>query len=164
MNKEDLLEVLADLEHEQWIKWSKDIAEKEKLSPERIARWKSLWIPYLELSEEMKEHDRVWARKALQILKMNEHMFINDPCSFMGCHEHASHHMYLCDIHWLEDNRVRDAYQRGFAANFSPETREWLKTFMKFHRMESLQDAVELLIDNYKAWNRRLFDDDNEEK
>ena len=55
-------EALASIEHDQWIAWSKDLASKETLSPERLARWRSLWVPYEELSEEMKEHDRRWAR------------------------------------------------------------------------------------------------------
>jgi hypothetical protein len=64
-----LIEALAELEHTQWVAWSKDIAEKEKLSRERLRRWKGLWIPYSELSEEMKEEDRKWARKAIKIIK-----------------------------------------------------------------------------------------------
>lgn len=64
----DTIERLAALEHEQWVKWSKDIASKEKLSPERLERWKALWIPYNELSEEMREHDRKWARRVLIII------------------------------------------------------------------------------------------------
>ena len=55
------LEALAELEHEQWVAWSKALADEIK--PERLARWQALWIPYSELSEEMKGHDRKWARK-----------------------------------------------------------------------------------------------------
>ena len=62
-----LIEKLAELEHEQWCQWSKNLVEKEKLSKERIDRWAKLWVPYSELSEEMKESDRIWARKALRI-------------------------------------------------------------------------------------------------
>lgn len=63
------IEKLAELEHEQWVNWSKNIAQKEKLSSERIDRWKKLWVPYSELSEEMKEEDRIWARKVLEIMR-----------------------------------------------------------------------------------------------
>lgn len=62
------IEALAELEHDQWVMWSKDIAAKEQLSPERLARWESLWVPYGELSEEMKEQDRIWARKSIAAL------------------------------------------------------------------------------------------------
>lgn len=64
----ELVEALADLEHIQWMEWSKSIASREKLSPERMARWEKLWVPYSELSEESKEQDRVWARKVIAIV------------------------------------------------------------------------------------------------
>jgi len=67
--EERLVEALAELEHNQWVCWSKDVSQKEKLSRERLRRWKGLWIPYSELSEEMKEEDRKWARKALKIIR-----------------------------------------------------------------------------------------------
>lgn len=60
-----LLEKLAALEHDQWVKWSKELAEKERLSPDRVERWKQFWVPYEELDEATKEHDRKWARQAL---------------------------------------------------------------------------------------------------
>ena len=69
-NKENSLrEKLAEIEHNQWVSWSKAIAEKENLSPERIERWKKLWVPYGELPEEAKELDREWADKAIGVIK-----------------------------------------------------------------------------------------------
>ncbi len=65
---EDKLEKLAELEHIQWIEWSKNIASTEVISQERLERWKKLWIPYNELTEEQKEQDRIYARKILEIL------------------------------------------------------------------------------------------------
>ena len=64
--KDNELERLAELEHKQWIAWSKNIAETENISKERLERWKKLWIPYLELTEEQKDQDRDWALKAIQ--------------------------------------------------------------------------------------------------
>src|SRR3989304_6145007 len=60
-----LREFLADMEHQQWIYWSKDIASKEKLSDSRLKRWKKLWKPYKKLTFEEKEQDREWADKIL---------------------------------------------------------------------------------------------------
>jgi len=58
-----LLEVLAEYEHEQWMAWARNLLEKEPhLSEERKQRWAGLLVPYAELSEEMKESDREWAR------------------------------------------------------------------------------------------------------
>jgi hypothetical protein len=63
-----IIEKLADLIHEEWIAWSRNIAEKEELSWERLDRWAKLRKPYSELTEEQKEQDRVWARKAFYII------------------------------------------------------------------------------------------------
>ena len=76
-----LIEKLAEVEHEQWMGWSKalakEIAEHLNWLPEdmrielsaRLARWNSMWIPYNELSEKTKEQDRDWARKLLKVIK-----------------------------------------------------------------------------------------------
>ena len=69
LTDEEIIESLAELEHEQWMKWADTIMQTEKISDSRFARWASCMIPYAELSEEMKEHDRVWARQALAILR-----------------------------------------------------------------------------------------------
>jgi hypothetical protein len=64
---EYMLDKLAQLEHEQWMEWSKTISEKEKLSPDRVERWRTFWIPYADLPENIKEMDKSWARRALAI-------------------------------------------------------------------------------------------------
>ena len=61
-------EQLAELEHEQWIAWSKDIADTENITPARLARWQTLWRPYNELTEAEKDQDREWADKAIKIM------------------------------------------------------------------------------------------------
>lgn len=72
MNENEIIELLAALEHEQWMEWSKALVAGEKrLSFARIERWKKLWKPYKELTEEEKEQDRVYARKVLAIMKSN---------------------------------------------------------------------------------------------
>lgn len=58
-------EALAALEHEQWMAWSQDIASKETLSAERLDRWRRLWVPYDQLTEDQKDMDREWADKVL---------------------------------------------------------------------------------------------------
>jgi hypothetical protein len=59
----DVVERVAEVEHEQWMAWSKAVAAE--VSPERQARWKEHWVPYADLPEDVKELDRRWARKAL---------------------------------------------------------------------------------------------------
>lgn len=66
---QDLIEKLAELEHFQWVKWSQEIAKREKLSGERLLRWNKYWIPYEKLPEKIKEEDRKWARKVLKVLR-----------------------------------------------------------------------------------------------
>lgn len=87
---DELLERLSELEHIQWQKWSESVAkdlkqlielcdkfkdnmndeEKEYINSqkERLIRWEGMWIPYDELSEDLKELDRNYARKVLDEL------------------------------------------------------------------------------------------------
>lgn len=65
---DEIIEKLSELEHEQWVEWSKELAEKENLSKKRLKRWKKCWIPYSQLSGRQKEFDRIWARKAIKII------------------------------------------------------------------------------------------------
>lgn len=71
--KGDLREELADLEHEQWMKWAKDILKSEDISKDRAKRWKKeCFKPYDKLSEEMKDFDREWADKVLKIVEKHK--------------------------------------------------------------------------------------------
>lgn len=70
MNDDELIEKLAEVEHNQWVEWSKALVQSEKrLSMNRIERWKKLWRPYSELTEDEKEQDRKYARQALAIIR-----------------------------------------------------------------------------------------------
>jgi len=64
-----LREKLVELEHNQWIYWSKSIANTNSIPEIRLNRWKKLWKPYNKLLEKDKEQDRTWADKVLKILK-----------------------------------------------------------------------------------------------
>lgn len=69
-NKKEIIEELASIEHDQWEYWAKDIMEKESLSKERLDRWKKeCFMPYSELSEEMKGYDREYAEKVYKIFE-----------------------------------------------------------------------------------------------
>lgn len=74
-----LLEKLAQLEHDQWVHYSKDVARKirnanslDKLQESTLGKWKRNWKPYVSLSEAEKEKDRIWAHKVLMLIKDNE--------------------------------------------------------------------------------------------
>lgn len=66
--RNELRERLAELEHEQWSYWADSIMATEPLSQTRKERWTTFLVPYVELAEEIKEHDRVWADKVLAIM------------------------------------------------------------------------------------------------
>ena len=63
---DSVLERLAALEHEQWMAWSQSVAAE--VSAERRQRWQSCWVPYEDLPDEVKEEDRLSARKVLAAL------------------------------------------------------------------------------------------------
>ena len=63
-----LLEQLAEIEHEQWVCWSKEVAATERIGQNRIERWRSFWCPYKYLPEFIKEMDRKWARKVFETI------------------------------------------------------------------------------------------------
>lgn len=74
---EELIEEIARFEHLQWVEWSKAIAEVENISPERLARWKQLWVSYSRLPEEHKEADRKYARRVLKHLLKSKLMNVH---------------------------------------------------------------------------------------
>lgn len=68
-SEDEMIEKLAEIEHNQWMTWAKSIMEKEKLSDDRVKRWNDeCMMPYSDLSEEMKEFDREWARKVMDCI------------------------------------------------------------------------------------------------
>ena len=86
--KYEVIEKLSELEHNQWWKMRVSLFEKIEKQfteitgcsnpycqsyPSDEAKWDDLrdhneYRPYSELSEEVKEHDRKWARQALEIV------------------------------------------------------------------------------------------------
>lgn len=68
LKKDDLLEELSDLEHEQWAHWTKYMLKN--LNDKDIEQWKrQIKTKYEDLSEKEKDGDREWANKVLKILK-----------------------------------------------------------------------------------------------
>jgi hypothetical protein len=64
---EDLVEALSELEHEQWMHWSQAVALE--VSSVTQAKWQRSWIAYDDLTDGLKEADRVWARKVAALLR-----------------------------------------------------------------------------------------------
>ena len=82
MEYDKSIEHIADKSHEGWIHWStvtanalkeavmlmkskepSDHVQAIKILEHKLEKWKKSWIPYNELTEEMKEFDREWAQK-----------------------------------------------------------------------------------------------------
>ncbi len=62
----DIIEALAELEHEQWMAWAKAVASE--VSPSRELRWRQYMRPYHGLPREVQEKDREWARRVVKRL------------------------------------------------------------------------------------------------
>jgi hypothetical protein len=76
--REQLIERLADLEHERWSKWMTYLFTKGYsrddgafvIDPESVDWWQHLIdTPYAELTERSKESDRVEVRKTLAVIE-----------------------------------------------------------------------------------------------
>ena len=65
-----LREKLANLEHEQWMTWASSVMDE--VGEERQQRWQAYMIPYEDLSEKVKNYDRKWADKILDILQEDQ--------------------------------------------------------------------------------------------
>lgn len=68
----NLLEILAELEHQQWMNWAKDLMIRESLSEEITERWKSYFVLYKDLPESVKELDRNYARKVISVINSSD--------------------------------------------------------------------------------------------
>ena len=63
----DLVEALAEIEHEQWMHWSRTVAAD--VTDATRAKWQRSWTDYAVLPDDLKEADRVWARKVITVLR-----------------------------------------------------------------------------------------------
>ena len=68
-------EAAAAAEHEQWMRWAKTLMKTGNLSASRIERWAECMVPYAELTDEMKEYDRVEARLLLDAVLGDEPLY-----------------------------------------------------------------------------------------
>ena len=78
MNEEDIVEALADLEHERWSSWMEYLFEVSTenedgsvtIPSDKVERWqRQIDTPYDDLSDKEQESDRKEARKTIALLK-----------------------------------------------------------------------------------------------
>lgn len=62
-----LIEALAAIEHEQWVHWSRATAADVPVAMQQ--KWRRSWVKYAELPDDLKEADRIWARKVASLLR-----------------------------------------------------------------------------------------------
>jgi len=65
----ELVEALAEIEHAQWMHWSQAAAN---VAAATRLKWQRSWVDYAELPDELKEADRVWARKVVSLLRQRK--------------------------------------------------------------------------------------------
>ncbi len=106
---DDLKEKLSELEHEQWVHWTKYMLEN--YDKENIKRWKrQIDTPYKDLSEKEKDGDREWAQKVLDI----------------------------CETHKGKDGKVKFAYThiKDFINNLNEQNAEdAIKDFVNYWKL-----------------------------
>jgi len=67
-----LLEKIATLTHQEWEKWSKELAKSENLTKTKLESWKKLWVDYSKLPKAQKTKDLIWAEKFMEIIMPDE--------------------------------------------------------------------------------------------
>jgi len=67
---DDLVEALAEIEHAQWMHWSQAVAADVTATTRH--KWQRSWVDYAELTDDLKEADRVWARKVVMLLRQRK--------------------------------------------------------------------------------------------
>jgi len=67
---DELMEALAEIEHEQWLHWSQAVAAD--VTATTRDKWQRAWVGYDELTEDLKEADRIWARKVVTLLRQRK--------------------------------------------------------------------------------------------
>lgn len=106
LTKEDIREQLANLEHQQWGYWSKNAISQllDNVEPfgsiEAIGKralqlhqkWLPNWVIYDELSEELKDKDREWADKVLEIFRPAIQGLLDDEATCESCEDTATEH------------------------------------------------------------------------
>ena len=140
--EDELVEALSDLEHVQWMHWSKNVAYTLELAldaiehnhselaklliKDKLVGWKENWKPYSDLPDNIQEFDRIWARKAIGIVQEHKASVWNKVRGKI-----KSEHSSCCEelkrirklLHQMdevlkddgkEDSRLKENYQRLF--------------------------------------------------
>lgn len=74
-----MLEIISKVIHDKlWVPWTKKLVQDSKVIECSTKHWKSLWIPYEELSEEEKDKDRYNAQFIIDAITNRSNSYLND--------------------------------------------------------------------------------------
>ena len=93
-----LLEKISELVHDIWVDWSRELSVSEHLSSKRLRRWGKCWVPYKELSPELKNLDRDIAKRFLDIIELEISNGLSEEERYNFCYNHclARSHDKVC--------------------------------------------------------------------
>jgi hypothetical protein len=131
--KDPMLEKLAEIEHDQWMAWAKSLMESEDLSPERVERWKKMMVPYDELSDDVQEFDREYARKVLAVVskvktegRAANQMFIQAKALKMLGTENTEVILALIKLYGAEFRKTIEEFEERLGILPTPDDLIWL--------------------------------------
>ena len=140
MNAE-LIETLAELEHEQWLSWAR--AVWDEVSVERREKWSPNMVSYAELSEGAKDQDREWARRRRQSSTCRSRWH---ECG-IECEPNAGHALESRCWHGTNSmavNCIRPGTARALAMVSSDYYRNQARVFMEWAERSDAQTAAQL--------------------
>lgn len=111
----NLLEKVSVKIHDLWMGWAKEmIISEPNISKERVERWeKKCFVPYEELSVEMKDLDRKFAKEILEITHIVESdPYLNANESFLRLYREYVKYGSLV-VAFDFDNTVYDFHKKG---------------------------------------------------
>lgn len=121
--KKQIIDSLAELEHQQWEYWTKakwselrsikrnleeaiDIESAIKELQSIYDRWRKNWKPYSELDEKTKDKDREWAEKVIPLVPNKCPVY---QCGgFMECKERKKPKDFIESEHYDGDEQTPD--------------------------------------------------------
>ena len=66
---EQVIERIAENEHERWVAWAKSLEAKERLSEEQRLHWRKFYVPYSSLPQGARDVYRKVAEKYVKWIR-----------------------------------------------------------------------------------------------
>lgn len=155
-----MLETVSEKIHDLWVEWAKTLMEGEpSISEERRKRWQECFVPYAELSEEMKELDRKFARLILASMPITG----EKPCGYLVTYpindkvseerlflKHNEARAYQIEI---DENGWMDSEMFPLFLRFTHET--WQQSINVGELTETIFMGIKHGDEEHQAWLKR---------